>query len=360
MRPISGARLLLPGLTFLGLLLGACQTLPPDQVAASGTDQDFVQLGDTELDLLDLRLAPDPARLEQVRAELDRAARKAGANRLYQARVAGLQGQAALLSGDTAAARHFVDSAFRLSDAEEGAWLVRAALEPSPAKRLALLQQGLANSDRRSRLLCETGEELLRSGRAAEAAQDLDEGLRGLDGRYRALYGADRDRALSLAQAQRDAGSTPTASDAQSLDAPLTLQAMVERAFTSTRLLSEFSPQPSPVYDSVRSSLASAGLLLRPDAPPSSPCARKDAAFFLWGVVLHAERNPRLAGMYRQKFAASPVPDVPANAPWFEAVLGVVEREIMDLPDGVHFVPDGAVTGVDYLKMLARLSKLYR
>jgi hypothetical protein len=329
-------------------------------VAASGTDQDFVQLADTELDLLDLRRAPDPARLEQVRADLDRASRKAGANRLYQARVAGLQGQAALLSGDTAAARHFADTALRLSDAEEGAWLVRAALELPGAKRLALLRQGLERSERKSRLLCETGEELLRSGRHAEAAQDLDEGLRGLDSRYRALYGADRDRALGLAQAEREAGTAATASNPESLDAPLTLQVMVERAFTSTRLLSEFSPQPNPSYDSVRPSLAAAGLLLRPDAPPSSACVRKDAAFFLWGVVLHAERNPKLVGLYRQKFAASPVPDVPASAPWFEAVLGVVEREIMDLPDGVHFVPDGPVNGVDYLKMLARLSKLYR
>jgi hypothetical protein len=37
-----------------------------------------------------------------------------------------------------------------------------------------------------------------------------------------------------------------------------------------------------------------------------------------------------------------------------------VEREIMDLPDGVNFNPEGQVTGLEYLGMLGRLNKLYR
>ena len=49
---------------------------------------------------------------------------------------------------------------------------------------------------RKTRLLCERGRELLKAGRYAEAAQDLDEGLRGLDPAYRALYGADREQRL--------------------------------------------------------------------------------------------------------------------------------------------------------------------
>ena len=303
--------------------------------------------------------APDSSGLAAARAELDRAAGRVGANRLYQARVAGLQGQAALLAGEPSAARRFADAAARLSETEEGGWLVRAALEPDPGRRLALIEAGLSKSDRRSRLLCERGEELLRGSRYAEAAQDLDEGLRGLDDRYRALYGADRDRALTLAQALRDSGSSAPALSSEALTGPLTVRAMVERAFAETHLLGAFSAQPAPSFESVRPSLAAGGLLLQPDAAPSSFCTRKDVAYFLWGIVLHAERNPRLAGMYRQKFASSPVPDVPADSPWFEAVLGVVEREIMDLPDGVRFEPDGPVTGVEYLKMLNRLLKLY-
>ncbi len=340
-------------------VLVSCQSAPADRIAASGTEEDFLKLDATELQLLDLRLTPDMGRLVSVRADLERAAQRAGATRLYQARVAGLQGQAALLAGDLPAARGYADAAARFSDAEEGAWLVRAALEPDASKRLAIIDTGLRRADRKSRLLCERGEALLKLTRYAEAAQDLDEGLRGLDDRYRALYGADRDKALSLAQALRNSGTAAPALSAEALEGPLTLRDMVERAFTSTRLLSAFSSQQSPSYDSARQSLQAAGLLLRPDARPETPCTRKDVAFFLWGIVLHAERNQNLAGSYRQKYPTSPVADVPADAPWYEAVLGVVEREIMDLPDGTHFQPDGPVTGIEYVRMLARVQKLY-
>jgi hypothetical protein len=54
------------------------------------------------------------------------------------------------------------------------------------------------------------------------------------------------------------------------------------------------------------------------------------------------------------------VPDVEVGEPWFDAVLGVVEREVMDLPDGVNFRPEGEVSGLEYLTMLQRLQRLYR
>ena len=347
-------------LLWAALVLASCQSAPRNRLAASGTEEDFAQLDAVELELLDLQLSPDPARLASVRDKLARSADRPGASRLYEARTAGLQGQAALLAGDPSAARGFADKALRFSDAEEGGWLVRAALEPDPSKRLSILEQGLARSDRKSRLLCERGEVLLRQGRYGEAAQDLDEGLRGLDARYKSLYGSDRDRALTLAQAQRDSGSSNPAITPQSTESALTVRAMVERAFDSTTLLTSYSADPHPRLESVRAALVSAGFFLQPDAPPGSPCTRKDVAFFLWRIILHAERSSKLEGQYRAKYKVSPVPDVPVDAPFFEAVLGVVEREIMDLPDGVHFQPDGGVTQIEYQQMLSRLSRLYR
>ncbi|MGA2615912.1 MAG: hypothetical protein ABSG38_20930 [Spirochaetia bacterium] len=340
-------------------LLASCQTGPSDRVTSSPQEEDLARLDSLELRLLDLRLSPDPAGLAALRSELDRTAATLSTSRLLSARTAGLQGEAALLAADQPAARHFADSAAGFSQTEDGVWLVRAALEADPAKRLALLDQGLSVASRKPRLLCERGEELLREGRYAEAAQDLDEGLRGLDDRYRALYGQDREKALNLAQALKAGGSTPTTLSADALQAPLSVRAMVERAFSGTRLLSAFSSRSNPSFEDARPAVAGAGLLLQPDASPDAAATRKDVALFLWGVILRLERNPKLVGSYRQKYAVSPVPDVPAEAPWFEATLGVVEREIMDLPDGVHFLPDGAVSGVEYLQMLARMQKLF-
>jgi len=342
------------------LALASCQSAPRDRLADSGIQEDLVQLDAVELQLVDLQLSPDAARLASVRTQLERSAERTGASRLYLARAAGLQGLAALLAGDTAAARSFGDQAVRLSDAEDSGWLVRAALERDPNKQLAILEQGLARSDRKPRLLCERGELLLKLSRYGEAAQDLDEGLRSLDERFKALYGADRDRALALAQAQRSAGAGAAVIAPQAAEGSLTVRAMVERAFSSTTLLSAWSADPHPKFESVKAAVASAGLLLQPDASPSAACTRKDVAFFLWRIIVHAERGSNLDGQYRARFKVSPVPDVPVDVPWFEAVLGVVEREVMDLPDGVHFQPDAAVSELEYQQALARLARLYR
>ena len=344
-------------------LLASCQTGPSDRVTSSPQEQDLARLDTLELRLVDLRLSPDPSEMSVLRSELEKTATRMSTSRVLSARVAGLQAQAALQAEDQAAARHFADTAAALSSAEDGAWLVKAALEIDSAKRLAQLDQGLAKAGRKSRLLCERGEELLRQARYAEAAQDLDEGLRALDERYRALYGQDRDRALALARAVKASGPTASALSADALQAPLSIRAMVERAFSGTRLLRAFSSKSNPSFEDVRAAIQSAGFLLQSSAPaemsPDAYVTRKEVAFFLWGVLLSAERNPKLAGSYRQKYATSPVPDVPVDAPWFEATLGVVEREIMDLPDGVRFQPDGLVTGVEYLQMLTRMQKLF-
>ena len=345
---------------FMAGAAAACRTLPPDRIAQSAGEEETAALEAFALRLLDLKLAPDAARLSALRAELDQSAARPGQSPLAQARVQALRAEAALQAGDRPAARNLAETTARLSDTVEGLWLVRAGLEPDSAKRLAILEAGLLRAERKTRLLCERGRELLKAGRYAEAAQDLDEGLRGLDPAYRALYGADRDNAFSLAQAARDGGTSVTVARPEALAGPLRVRDLVERAFRETRLLTSLYSTPNPTYAAALPALQSAGLLLDPAAAPDSPAARKTVAFFLWGLVARTEHDPKLLTRYRQKYSFSPVPDIGVEEPWFDAVLGVVEREIMDLPDGVNFQPDEAVTGLEYLSILQRLQRLYR
>jgi hypothetical protein len=338
----------------------SCQSFPSDTVAQSAGDLETASLDSLDMRLLDLRLAPDPARLAALRAELAGASSRPWQNRGLQARAVALRAEAALMAGDLAAARRDVDAAAALSDAVGGVWLVRAALQQDESKRLAILATGIARAEKTSRVLCEQGLGLLKAGRYADAAQDLDEGLRGLDPRYRALYGADRDHAVALAQAVREAGTTLSGPPPRDLDRPLTNRAMVERAFSETRLLGSLSPERKPTYESVLPMLISTGLLLEPGAPPGAPAPRKSVGFFLWGIIARLEHNPGLLTRYRVKYTASPVPDVAATSPEFDAVLGVVEWELMDLPDGVNFRPGEQVTGLQYLDILSKLVRTFR
>ncbi len=346
----------------LGLLavLAGCSTLPADRITQSAGEKEAAALDVLALRLLDRRLSPDAGRLQVLRADLDREAARPGWSRSAQARVNALRAEAALQAGDRTAAKSLADAALRLSDAEEGLWFVRAELEPDAARRLALLSEGLSKSQSKGRLLCERGRELLKAGKYAQAAQDLDEGLRALDPAYRALYGPDRDQALALAQAAREAGSAAALGKPESLEGQLSLRGMVERAFRETKLLSSLSSNPAPTYAVALPAVQAAGLLLDPAAPPESAATRKAVAFFLWGLIARTEHDPKLLTQYRRKYSLSPVPDVGLEDPWFDAVLGVVERELMDLPDGVNFQPDQPVGGLEYLSILQRLQRLFR
>jgi len=352
------------------LAAASCRTVSPDQVGQSAGAEQIAALDMFDARLLELRLTPNASGLAAVRADLDGAAAQPGLNRRLRARVEALKAEAALMARDFAAARRSADSAAALTDAEEGVWIVRAALEPDPAARLSLMDAGIARADEKSRLLCERGEELLKAGRYAEAAQDLDEGLRGLDARYgvraervlpyRALYGQDRDRAFSLTQAARDGGSGTVTDPSGSLEPRLTLRGMIERASSETRFLAALSPDPKPSFGALLPAVREAGLLLDPSASPDTPALRRNVAFFLWGVISRTEHDPKLLTRYRLKYTTSPVPDLDVSSAWFDAALGVVEREVMDLPDGVHFNPDAPVTGLEYLGILGKLKKLYR
>ena len=342
------------------LAAASCRTVPPDQVGQSAGAEQIAAMDTFDMRLLELRLTPDAAGVAALRSDLDSAAAQPGLNRRLRARAEALKAEAALLARDLAAAKTFADRAVALSDAEQGVWIVRAALEPNPGMRLSLMDTGVARADEKSRLLCERGEELLKAGRYAQAAQDLDEGLRGLDIRFKALYGKDRDRAFSLAQAARDSGGGAVTDTSGSLEDPLTLRGMVLRAVSETRFLAALSPDSKPPFDTLLPALKDAGLLLDPAASPDTPALRKNVAFFLWGVISRTEHDPKLLTRYRLKYTTSPVPDLDVNEQWFDAALGVVEREVMDLPDGVHFSPDATVTGLEYLGILGKLKKLYR
>jgi hypothetical protein len=354
----EGLRLLAGVSALLIGLLAGCQSVPPDLTVTRAEAAEEADLGSFEARLLDLRLDPQAAGLQTLRAELTAAGEGGGLSRRTRARVISLAAEAALLAGDRAAARSRAEAAAALDASDEGPWLVRAWLESDPGRRLALLEQGLARSEGSSRLRCERGMELLKSGRYAEAAQDLDEGLRGLDPGYRRLYGADRDRAFALARAAAEGGSAAAAERPEALSAELTVRFMVEKACSKTRLLSSLSPAANPAAEQVLPALEAAGLILTP-GPAQAPALRKDVAYFIWGIVARVEHDPLLLRKYRAKYTSSPVPDVPVGAPWFDAALGVVERELMDLPDGVSFQPDAHVTGLEYLGILANLKRQY-
>lgn len=86
---------------------------------------------------------------------------------------------------------------------------------------------------------------------------------------------------------------------------------------------------------------------------------RSVAARFLWNMNFSNKPNDavktRNSSLYREKVGYSPVPDVDINSNDFDAILGVIEQEIMSLPDGVNFDPEGKVSASEFSYWLQQL-----
>ena len=89
---------------------------------------------------------------------------------------------------------------------------------------------------------------------------------------------------------------------------------------------------------------------------------RKMCARFIWNAYVRHSGNLKMLSRYSEKYrksgrTKSPVADIPVDDADFDAVLGVVESEFMELPDGKNFEPDNPVTKLQFLSWVKKADK---
>lgn len=86
---------------------------------------------------------------------------------------------------------------------------------------------------------------------------------------------------------------------------------------------------------------------------------RKLCARFLWNVYCNKknlkDQNSKYSLLYRSSYGMSPIPDIDLFSSDFDAILGVVENEIMDLPDGQNFKPDKIISASEFNACLQKI-----
>lgn len=354
------ARFALPLAALAAALLGASCAAARDFVVESAGAGNFADLDAWEAGIRGARVDPAAADLAAIAKGLDALAAKPSLSAAYRARLEALRGEAALLRGDRPACERALAAIRAASSSEPGAWLLESWLAPDAAAKAKALEAGIAAlASGAGRLRCELGLLRYAGGKYREAAALLDEGLAELGGAWTPLYGPARDAAYAL---RDEAPPKGTASP----EAPLTARALVAALAADTGYLSFAGTGKAPAE--LLSKLEELGFFIGGKAP-AGPLARKDLAWFLLRLFSAIEGDPSLLARYKDRYAAkaaagkpakSPVPDVPADAPWFDAVLTAVEREFMDLPDGANFLPEGAVTGLDLVAVEKKLKARYR
>jgi hypothetical protein len=245
-------------------------------------------------------------------------------------------------------------------------------MEPDPEKRLALINDALAlePAGNTGELLIERGRLLLGSRRYREAVAAFDTAFSRLSREvYRETYGPSRDQAWEM----RDVTADTESGTAAILQRPvLTWRDAIELTKNETTLLRFLTAGRDWSSNEIFSRLLDRSFIpLSQDAAATEwparakPSAeeginRAGAAWFLWHLLAENRADRGLLTRYSSRYAnrpnaASPIPDLPLGSPYFDSVLGCVEREIMSLPDGRNFVPGDPVRGAAFLAMLRKL-----
>lgn len=341
------------------LTLAACASVGTPTAAAS---VDAGQLRD--LDTLEARLPgllnrPDRAQRQAFEAEVRRLLAQPSYNDAYKAALWGLLAESAWRFQDRPLVEQAAAAMAKLDPGQDRLAVARARLA-KPGAGQAILQAALKADASRPHpaVSLELALEAAAAQRYREAAAWFDDAFQSLSPNWVALYREQRDAAY------RQKDLAPPADDLQAkliAQATVTLQSLAGIMLAQTRYLDRYG----------KDSLASGGADLyarlegdgllesgQTEAGPAAAVNRAEAAWFLFRLAVREEKRPELL-QGGKAWSASPIPDLALDDPAFRSVLGVVQREILNLPDGVNFRPGEALLTADYLKAIERLRSLY-
>ena len=227
------------------------------------------------------------------------------------------------------------------------------------------LEKEIERSGGEPLLILESALSSYASGSYEESAAKFDTAFLSLGQEYKNSYKKIRDTAWSLREL-----SSPDIQLASLLAVnTLSLVQMVQITTISSHLLDGVTAGKKMTNTKLFTEIQKSGFLNSRSGTDSSQygnslrqgdmAKRVLAARFLWN--LYAARNPsvsvlRYSSKYRMnKSSATPVPDISLSSEDFDAVLGCVENELMFLPDGRSFNPDGIISGRDFYSAVKKI-----
>ena len=231
--------------------------------------------------------------------------------------------------------------------------------------RLGLIEDILAQGVAKSQtplLTLEDALQLYKKEEYLQAVAKFDEAFISLEEFYRTAYEAIRNKAWEL----REITSQTSAKEADILKlSNINVFQGITLAQNAGDFLFKYLGSKKYTEEALVKSLVVAGLFNPLNADSSlagnisseTKLTRILAARFLWNLYLERVGTPRDIKYATQflEMGFSPIQDLPLKSPDFDAVLGCIENEIMELPDGINFFPNQDISGMDFNNSLKKI-----
>lgn len=253
--------------------------------------------------------------------------------------------------------------------------LLGIRLEKTTENSLAKMEEILSYDGKNGTIMLEKGKLLYKKNQYDKAVAALDNAFLIFDGekkpKYREVYKPFRDNVWKLYSAGIDDSVLNGSLKSADLAKPLTKDVMLKITMENTKLLEDFTGGGKITNAELTKKLTSYGVFSAAidknnsqntafAITNSNAISRIMAARYIWNLYVKAKGKPEMLTRYSSRYAKmtnpkSPIKDVDIKNPDFDAVLGVVETELMELPDGKSFHPDNILTGVDFLAIIKKV-----
>ena len=250
--------------------------------------------------------------------------------------------------------------------------LLASRLQKNTEESLNYLEQAIKIDSENESLILEKGKLLYNLSEYDKAIASIDQALMISDSKnkpqFREYYSNFRSQAGQLYNSQ--ISSTKSSRDLN-LSANLTKDSMLILTSENSSLLKDFTAGSKMSTSELTKKLTAYGAFSSAlDSDNSNHSAdqilkasaitRIMAARFLWNLYVEKKSKPELKNRYStryNKLGKSPITDVEVSDPDFDAVMGSVENEIMELPDGKSFYPQNLLSNLDFITILKNIEK---
>lgn len=345
----------------VAVLLASCASVPEDMMISTATEEETRAVEKVAQDLayLDgtsLLGNTDVAAAAQLLEEIEESLENPNLSAQLQAQLVAFRGRVNLILGDKRAARTNYQEASSLSQGELQAEIL--------ALRLGLIdgvEKIVIGRSQQPYITLEKALANYKQENYLEAVAQFDEAFISLDESYRQAYGQLRENAWLL----RDISSSTDKNmrDLLKQDS-ITLAQMVDLIQGQGDLLYKYTGSKKVEANQALRQIKNQGLFYSINSwtdvealTQETVLTRSLAARFLWN--LYNDRRGTLGNppKYSHQFVSlgSPIQDVPLGSPDFDAILGCIEKEFMELPDGMNFYPENPMSGMDFSESIKRI-----
>ncbi len=343
----------IPLILTLCVVFAGCPTADKHVRTIGQDDQANIRI--IQLKLLEFEHSGAKNLLDQAVKDLEEIQKRGEYNKKYRAKVLGLFAMVYYYKHDPGKVKKYMEEIEYTHNTEEYYFIIKALQEKTADAKLMMLNQGLRKADTTALIKLRLADIYFSMEDYRNAAALYDEAFKNLPAEYTDYSGQNRDLAYHYLKNPKEKTDT---------------QEILRQAVLSLGQVSAYMAQETDFLENINADknadqttlvrrLKDAGFIYDRKLGSMDVCTRKDLAYLLLHVFAYLKNDSSLLDTYGKKYLntgrKSPIADIRTDDYYFDAVLVLVEREIMELPDGVNFFPDKTVSGLEYADMLKKM-----